>query len=78
MRIQNEVTGMRPNKFADLFNQDHLVKDLFAGETCLELQQKINDLSAAFRYPAGRLPLPGGKRQYASPVRRVVEAIVNQ
>ncbi|MDD4334918.1 MAG: DUF2791 family P-loop domain-containing protein [Desulfotomaculaceae bacterium] len=79
MRIRNEVSGQCPNKFADLFNQDHLVKEIFTGETCLELQQKINEV----------LGCNSGIRQedfhclvesvsMLSPVRRVIEAIVNQ
>ena len=79
MRIQNEVTGMRPNKFADLFNQDHLVKEIFTGETCLELQQKINDLfgcSSAIRQEDFHCLVESVSM--LSPVRRGVEAIVNQ
>jgi hypothetical protein len=79
MRIQNEVSGSRPNKFADLFNQDLLVKEFFTAETCLELQQRLNDTFCT----------GSGIRQedfnclvqnvsMFSPVRRVVEAIVNQ
>lgn len=79
MRIQNEVSGSRPNKFTDLFNQDLLVKEFFTAETCLELQQRLNETFG----------LGSGIRQedfhclveivsMFSPVRRVVEAVVNQ
>jgi len=79
MRIQNEVSGTRPNKFADLLNQDALVKEFFTVETCLELQDKLNGLFG---------PGSGLRREdfqcllenvgIISPLQRVVEAIVNQ
>lgn len=79
MRVQNEVSGSRPNKFADLFNQDALVKEFFSTETCLELQQKLNntfDLGARLRHEDFRCLVESVSM--LSPVRRVVEAIVNQ
>lgn len=79
MRVQNEVSGSRPNKFADLFNQDALVKEFFTTETCLELQQKLNntfDLGARLRHEDFRCLVENVSM--LSPVRRVVEAIVNE
>lgn len=79
MRIQNEVSGSRPNKFADLFNQDALVKDFFTTETCLELQQKLNkalDLGSGLRQEDFRCLVENVS--IFSPVRRAVEAIVSQ
>jgi len=79
MRIQNEVSGSRPNKFADLFNQDLLVKEFFTAETCLELQQKLNEtfgLGSGIRQEDFHCLVESVSM--VSPVRRVVEAIVNQ
>jgi hypothetical protein len=79
MRIQNEVSGSRPNKFADLFDQDALVKEFFTTETCLELQQKLNrtlDLGTGIRQEDFRCLVENVSM--FSPVRRVVEAIVSQ
>ncbi len=79
MRIQNEVSGARPNKFADLFNQDALVKEFFTAETCLELQQKLNkalELGSGIHQEDFRCLVENVSM--FSPVRRVVEAIVNQ
>lgn len=78
MRIQNEVSGSFPNKFADLLNQDALNKEFITAETCMELQDRLN---SAFG--------PGSSLQredfqcllenvgIISPLRRVVEAIVS-
>lgn len=79
MRIQNEVSGTRPNKFADLFNQDALVKELFTTDACLELQDKLNTLLATglgltkedFVYLLETVSME-------SPIRRVITAIANQ
>lgn len=79
MRVQHEVSGSRPNKFADLFSQDALVQEFFTPEACLELQQKLNDIfdldsrlgQEDFRCLAETVSM-------LSPVRRVVEAIVSQ
>lgn len=79
MRIQNEVTGSRPNKFADLFSQDALVKEFLTVGMCLELQDRFNTLfhlgsslqREDFRYLVDTVSM-------LSPVRRVVDAIVNQ
>lgn len=79
MRIQNEVSGSRPNKFADLFNQDALVKEFFTVELCLELQDRLNrafDLGSGFQREDFRCLLDNVGM--ISPVRRVVEAIANQ
>lgn len=79
MRVQNEVTGSRPNKFADLFNQDHLVKEFFTAGTCQELQQKLNEvlgLNSGIAQEDFRCLVENVSM--LSPVRRVVEAIVNQ
>lgn len=79
MRIQNEVKGDRPNKFADLFNQDHTVKEIFTAETCLELQQKINDLfgcNSSIRQEDFHCLVESVSM--FSPVRRVIEAIASQ
>ncbi len=79
MRIQNEVSGSRPNKFADLFSQDLLVKEFFTAETCLELQQRLNEsfgLGSAIRREDFHCLVENVSM--FSPVRRVVEAIVNQ
>jgi len=79
MRIQNEVSGSRPNKFADLFSQDALVKEFFTVEMCLELQDRFNKLfhldsrlrREDFHYLLDTVGM-------ISPVRRVVDAIINQ
>ena len=79
MRLQNEVSGSRPNKFADLFNQDALVKEFFTPAAALVLQDRLNSsfgLGAAlqgedFRCLAENVSM-------LSPVRRVVEAIVGE
>ncbi|KJS16350.1 MAG: hypothetical protein VR69_09150 [Peptococcaceae bacterium BRH_c4b] len=79
MRIQNEVSGARPNRFADLFNQDLLVKEFLSAEICLELQQKLNkalDLGSGIHQDDFRCMVENVSM--LSPVRRVVEAIVNQ
>ncbi len=79
MRVQNEVAGSRPNKFADLFNQDYLVKELFTAGTCQELQQKLNEvlgLNSGIAQEDFRCLVENVSM--LSPVRRVVEAIVNQ
>lgn len=79
MRVQNEVSGLRPNKFADLFNQDHLVKEIFTSETCLELQQKLNKVfgcNSGIRQEDFHCLVESVSM--FSPVRRVIEAIVNQ
>lgn len=79
MRIQNEVAGSRPNKFADLFNQDLLLKEFFTAGTCLELQQKLNEtfgLGSGIRQEDFHCLVENVSM--LSPVRRVVEAIVNQ
>ncbi|MDF9408343.1 ATP-binding protein [Pelotomaculum isophthalicicum JI] len=78
MRIQNEVSGARPNKFADLFNQDLLVKEFFTAETCLELQQRLNEtfgLGSCIRQEDFHYLVESVSM--LSPVRRAVEAIVN-
>lgn len=79
MRIQNEVSGARPNKFADLFSQDLLVKEFFTVETCLELQQRLNEV-LGFDSTMGQEDFRCLVENVSvfSPVRRVVEAIVNQ
>ncbi len=79
MRIQNEVSGKRPNKFADLVNQDLIVKDFFTAETCLELQKRLNEALG----PGSELLQDDfhcflDNVSIFSPVRRVVEAIVSQ
>lgn len=79
MRIQKEVFGARPNKFADLLEQDALVQEYFTPERCLELQTKLNALFSLgtelaeedFRCLLETVSM-------FSPVRRVVEAIVGQ
>lgn len=79
MRIQNEVSGARPNIFADLVNQDLIVKDFFSTETCLELQQKLNDvfnLGSDLRQEDFHCLVKNVSM--FSPVRRVVEAIISQ
>lgn len=79
MRIQNEVSGARPNKFADLFNQDLLVKEFFTAERCLELQQRLNEalgIGSSLQQEDFRCLVENVSM--FSPVRRVVEAIVNQ
>ena len=79
MRIQNEVSGKHPNKFADLVNQDLIVKDFFTAETCLELQKRLNEALG----PGSELLQDDfhcflDNVSIFSPVRRVVEAIVSQ
>lgn len=78
MRIQNEVSGNRPNKFADLFNQDDLVKEFFTVDTCLDLQDK---LSRGFNIRATLGPedfrcLVDTVSMF-SPLGRAVEAMIN-
>lgn len=79
MRIQNEVQGTRPNKFADLFNQDALVKEFFTAEACLELQGKLNQilgLDSCIELEDFRCLVENVSM--LSPLRRAVEAIVSQ
>lgn len=79
MRIQNEVSGSRPNKFADLFNQDALIKEFFSVELCLELQDRLNkvfELGSDLQQEDFRCLVDNVSM--LSPVRRVVEAVVNQ
>ena len=79
MRIQNEVSGSRPNKFADLFNQDALVKEFFTTEVCQALQGRLNnvfDLGSGLQWEDFRCLVD--TVSMFSPVRKVVEAIVNQ
>ncbi len=79
MRIQNEVSGKRPNKFADLVNQDLIVKEFFTAEACLELQKRLNEtlgLGSELRQDDFHYFLDNVS--IFSPVRRVVEAIVSQ
>jgi len=79
MRIQNEVAGLRPNKFADLFNQDNLIKEIFTVETCLELQERLNDFFALdSRLQREDLRCLVDTVSMFSPVRRVIEAIVGE
>lgn len=79
MRVQNEVAGTRPNKFADLFSQDQLVKEFFTAETCLALQRRLNDvLSLASGIVEEDFRCLLDNVSMLSPVRRVVEAIVSQ
>lgn len=79
MRIQNEVSGARPNRFTDLLDQDALVKEFFTPEKCLELQDRLNSV-----FSLGARLTPGDFRYLVetvsvfSPVRRVVEAVVGQ
>ncbi|MGB9905286.1 MAG: hypothetical protein ACPLQO_11570, partial [Desulfotomaculales bacterium] len=76
MRIQNEVSGARSNKFADLLDQDALVKEYFTEERCLELQDRLNNIFAlgAALTREDFSSLLGAVSMF-SPVRRVVEAI---
>jgi len=79
MRIQKEVSGTRPNIFADLVNQDLIVKEFFTVGTCLELQQRMNDvlsLNSNLRQEDFHCLLENVSM--FSPVRRVVEAIISQ
>jgi hypothetical protein len=79
MRIQNEVSGRRPNRFADLVDQDALVQEFFTLEKCAELQDRLSttfSLGARltredFRYLTETVSM-------FSPLRRVVEAVVSQ
>jgi len=79
MRIQNEVSGLRPNKFADLFNQDTLIKEFFNAGTCLELQERLNSL---FNLNSGLqredFSCLVDTVSMLSPVRRVIEVIVSE
>lgn len=76
MRIQNEVSGARPNKFADLLDQDALVKEFFTVERCLELQDRLNNIFAlAAALTREDFSSLLGAVSMFSPVRRVVEAI---
>jgi len=78
MRIQSEVFGTRPNKFADLLDQDALVKEFFTVERCLELQDRLNNIfaQAAALTREDFSSLVGAVSMF-SPVRRVVEAIID-
>lgn len=79
MRIQNEVSGSRPNKFADLFNQDALVKEFFTTEVFQDLQGRLNnvfDLGSGLQREDFRCLVD--TVSMFSPVRKVMEAIVNQ
>lgn len=79
MRIQNEVSGSRPNKFADLLDQDALVKEFFTVERCLELQDRLNNIftSCATLTREDFSCLTEAVSMF-SPVRRVTEAIVDE
>jgi len=78
MRIQSEVSGSRPNRFADLLDQDANVKEFFSVERCLELQDRLNHVfalgAALVREDFSCLV---ETVSIFSPVRRVVEAIVS-
>lgn len=78
MRIQNEVSGNRPNKFADLFDQDALVKKFFSVDTCLELQDKLNRCLSipAVLEPEDFRCLVDTVSMF-SPLGRAVDAIIN-
>ncbi|KUK64532.1 MAG: Uncharacterized protein XD84_1339 [Desulfotomaculum sp. 46_80] len=79
MRIQNEVSGARLNRFADLVNQDLIVKDFFTVDTCLELQQRMNAvLSLNSNLQQEDFHCLVENVSMFSPVRRVVEAIISQ
>lgn len=76
MRIQSEVSGARPNKFADLLDQDALVKEFFTVKRCLELQDRLNNIFAlGVALTREDFSSLLGAVSMFSPVRRVVEAI---
>ncbi|MCL5057320.1 MAG: ATP-binding protein [Actinobacteria bacterium] len=75
MRVQNEVAGSRVNLFADMVNQDVLVREYFDQAACMELRNKMdsyfgnrveNEID-----PARELRAAG----MVSPLRRVIAAL---